>query len=74
MNQKANALEYVRLQAETYFEDQTQAKESRVRLVRAVKKAREVGSTQQSITDACRIDDNHKLSRQRIAQLEKENV
>lgn len=74
MNARSNALEDVRLQAETYFDDQTRARESRKRLVRAVKKAREVGATQQAITDAAHLDEERKLSRQRIAQLEKENV
>jgi hypothetical protein len=72
MNLRVNALEDVRLQAETYFEDVARTQESRRRLIKSIKKAREANATQQAITDACYVDDKRKLSRQRIAQLEKE--
>lgn len=69
MNVKANALDLVRVNATLYFESQDEAKRNHSRLVEVVKSAKQDGgATQQEIADACAVGE-HKLSRQRIAQL-----
>jgi len=68
MNAKANALESVTVNAELYFETLDQGKLNHARLIEVVKQAKTDGATQQEIADACRVGE-HKLSRQRIAQL-----